>query len=637
MSYNNLREFIERLEREGELVRVAAEVSPVEEIAELTDRMAKQPGGGKAILFERTGTDFPVVTNLMGSERRMVLALGVESLDGLTRRIDTLLHEVTTPKATLWEKLRMLPLLGEMARWMPRSRRGRGPCQEVVLRGEAARLSLLPVLKCWPEDGGRFVTLPMVHTLDPDTGVRNVGMYRMQVFDDRTTGMHWHVHKTGARHYDSYRRQGRRMPVAVALGGDPVYAYAATAPMPDNMDEYLLAGFLRRRPVKLVKCVTNDIYVPADCDFVIEGYVDPAEEKAVEGPFGDHTGFYSLEDRYPLFHVTALTRRRDAVYPATVVGIPPQEDACIAQATERIFLAPIRMVLQPEIRDMTMPEAGTAHNIAVVSIDSRYAGQAVKVAQSLWGAGQMMFNKYMLVVPAATDVRDTDALARLVRNLDPLRDIVRSEGILDVLDHATATPGFGGKIALDATACGAGCGCVNPQEPATRVPADPPRDVEGVRPAADGAISGACDGQGDGGQPLLPAGYRSDLLEKWGVAVAFAAPDAEVPVPPGVKYLAVFDPAASELTAAELLWLAAANTDPRRDVRTEGAALVIDARSKLPGAGENPGRFPNVVTASEATVALVDRRWPEYGLGAFVSSPSRRYRRLLLSDGAQWR
>ena len=637
MSYNNLREFIERLEREGELVRVAAEVSPVEEIAELTDRMAKQPGGGKAILFERTGTDFPVVTNLMGSERRVALALGVESLDGLTRRIDTLLHEVTTPKATLWEKLRMLPLLGEMARWMPRSRRGRGPCQEVVLRGEAARLSLLPVLKCWPEDGGRFVTLPMVHTLDPDTGVRNVGMYRMQVFDDRTTGMHWHVHKTGARHYAGYRRQGRRMPVAVALGGDPVYAYAATAPMPDNMDEYLLAGFLRRRPVKLVKCVTNDIYVPADCDFVIEGYVDPAEEKAVEGPFGDHTGFYSLEDRYPLFHVTALTRRRDAVYPATVVGIPPQEDACIAQATERIFLAPIRMALQPEIRDMTMPEAGTAHNIAVVSIDSRYAGQAVKVAQSLWGAGQMMFNKYMLVVPAATDVRDSDALARLVRNLDPLRNIVRSEGILDVLDHATATPGFGGKIALDATACGTGGGCANPQEPATRVPADPPRGVEGVRPAADGAISGACAGQGDGGQPLLPAGYRSDLLEKWGVAVAFAAPDAEVPVPPGVKYLAVFDPAAEELTAAELLWLAAANTDPRRDVRTEGAALVIDARSKRPGAGENPGRFPNVVTASEATVALVDRRWPEYGLGAFVGSPSRRYRRLLLSDGAQWR
>lgn len=602
MSYNNLREFIERLEREGELVRVAAEVSPVEEIAELTDRMAKQPGGGKAILFERTGTDFPVATNLMGSERRMALALGVESLDALTRRIDALLHEVTTPKATLWEKLRMLPLLGEMARWMPRSRRGRGPCQEVVLRGEAARLSLLPVLKCWPEDGGRFVTLPMVHTLDPDTGVRNVGMYRMQVFDDCTTGMHWHVHKTGARHYDGYRRQGRRMPVAVALGGDPVYAYAATAPMPDNMDEYLLAGFLRRRPVKLVKCVTNDIYVPADCDFVIEGYVDPAEEKAAEGPFGDHTGFYSLEDRYPRFHVTALTRRRDAVYPATVVGIPPQEDAWIARATERIFLAPIRMALQPEVRDLTMPEAGTAHNVAVVSIDRRYEGQAVKVAQSLWGAGQMMFNKYLLVVPSGTDVRDSDALARLLRRIDPVRDLVRSEGILDVLDHATATPGFGGKIAIDATAAG---------------------------PAPDSASSAQS-------APRLPEGCRTDLLEKWGAALAFAEPGAGVRTPEGVRYFVLFDPAAAELTPEELLWLAAANTDPRRDVRTEGATLVIDARSKRPGEGGNPVRFPNVVTASEATVGLVDRRWTEYGLGAFVESPSRRYRRLLLSGGAQW-
>lgn len=602
MSYNNLREFIERLEREGELVRVAAEVSPVEEIAELTDRMAKQPGGGKAILFERTGTDFPVVTNLMGSERRVALALGVESLDGLTRRIDTLLHEVTTPKATLWEKLRMLPLLGEMARWMPRSRRGRGPCQEVVLRGEAARLSLLPVLKCWPEDGGRFVTLPMVHTLDPDTGVRNVGMYRMQVFDDRTTGMHWHVHKTGARHYDGYRRQGRRMPVAVALGGDPVYAYAATAPMPDNMDEYLLAGFLRRRPVKLVKCVTNDIYVPADCDFVIEGYVEPAEEKAAEGPFGDHTGFYSLEDRYPRFHVTALTRRRDAVYPATVVGIPPQEDAWIARATERIFLAPIRMALQPEVRDLTMPEAGTAHNVAVVSIDRRYEGQAVKVAQSLWGAGQMMFNKYLLVVPSGTDVRDSDALARLLRRIDPVRDLVRSEGILDVLDHATATPGFGGKIAIDATAAGL---------------------------APDSASSAQS-------APRLPEGCRTDLLEKWGAALAFAEPGAGVRTPEGVRYFVLFDPAAAELTPEELLWLAAANTDPRRDVRREGATLVIDARSKRPGKGGNPARFPNVVTASEATVGLVDRRWTEYGLGAFVESPSRRYRRLLLSGGAQW-
>ena len=600
--YRSLNEYIARLEREGSSAASDVYKRPVEEIAEITDRVSKMPGGGKALLFENTGTDFPVLTNMFGSARRMALALGVGSLGELSERVDGLLRQAMAPRPSFADKLRALPLLAGMSRWFPRTVSGRGECQQVVQTGAEASLAALPILKCWPADGGRFVTLPMVNTVDPQTGVRNVGMYRMQVFDDRTTGMHWHVHKTGARHYDAYKRLGRRMPVSVALGGDPAYTYAATAPMPDNMDEYLLAGFLRRRPVKLVKCVTNDIYVPADCDFVIEGYVEPAEEKAAEGPFGDHTGFYSLEDRYPRFHVTALTRRRDAVYPATVVGIPPQEDAWIARATERIFLAPIRMALQPEVRDLTMPEAGTAHNVAVVSIDRRYEGQAVKVAQSLWGAGQMMFNKYLLVVPSGTDVRDSDALARLLRRIDPVRDLVRSEGILDVLDHATATPGFGGKIAIDATAAG---------------------------PAPDSASSAQS-------APRLPEGCRTDLLEKWGAALAFAEPGAEVRTPEGVRYFVLFDPAAAELTPEELLWLAAANTDPRRDVRTEGATLVIDARSKRPGEGGNPARFPNVVTASEATVGLVDRRWTEYGLGAFVESPSRRYRRLLLSGGAQW-
>ena len=295
------------------------------------------------------------------------------------------------------------------------------------------------------------MTLPLVHTLDPETGIRNVGMYRLQLFDARTTGMHWHLHKTGARHYEGYRRAGRRMPVSVALGGDPAYTYAATAPMPDNMDEYLLAGFLRRRPVKLVKCITNDIYVPADCDFVIEGYVDPSEPKTVEGPFGDHTGFYSLTDEYPRFHVTAVTRRRDAVYPATLVGIPPQEDAYIAKATEKIFLAPIRLAVQPEVKELTMPVFGTAHNLAVVSIDRRYRGQAHKVAQGLWGAGQMMFNKYLVITGEDCDVHDPDRLAALLRRAEFPRDLIVSEGVYDVLDHATVTSGFGGKLAFDLT------------------------------------------------------------------------------------------------------------------------------------------------------------------------------------------
>ncbi len=415
--YRNLWEYVAALERAGELVRVAAEVDPVLEIAELTDRESKRPGGGRALLFERTGTSFPVLTNMMGSDRRIALALGVESLDDLTRRIESLFSELTAPKTSLSDKLRMLPLLERMSRWLPRNRRGRGACQQVVRTGDEVRLSELPVLKCWPFDGGRFVTFPLVHTVDPESGVRNVGMYRMQVFSERSTGMHWHVHKTGEKHYRAYRRLGRRMPVAVCLGGDPAYAYAATAPMPDDLDEYLLAGFLRGRPVELVRCLTCDLRVPADCDFVIEGYVDPSEEKAVEGPFGDHTGFYSLEDLYPVFHVTAITRRRDAVYPATIVGVPPQEDAYIAKATERIFLAPIRRAMLPEADDLWMPWQGVAHNIAVANIRTAYPGQGLKTASSLWGAGQMMFNKFLLVVSTPDDVRQAGVLASLLRRV----------------------------------------------------------------------------------------------------------------------------------------------------------------------------------------------------------------------------
>ena len=449
--YKGLREYMEVLEHRGELLRVTVPVSPRFEIAEITDRMAKSAIGGKALLFENTGTEFPVLTNMMGSDKRMALALGVERLDDVAVRIDSLLEAAMTPKGSLIDKLRALPLLAEMSRWFPQQVSGRGACQQVVYRDADADLMRLPMLQSWECDGGAFVTLPMVHTVDPDTGVRNVGMYRMQRFDARTTGMHWHVHKTGARHYDAYKRAGRRMPVVVTLGGDPVYTYAATAPMPDNMDEYLLAGFLRRCPVRLVKALTCDIYVPEDCDFVIEGYVDPSEPKVMEGDFGDHTGFYSLKDLYPLFHVTALTHRRGAVYPATVVGVPPEEDAYIAKATEKIFLAPIRLAVQPEVEDLWMPAAGTAHNLAVVSIDKRYRGQAHKVAQALWGAGQMMFNKYMIIASAGTPIRSYCALAALLRRVDLSRCMIRTEGVLDVLDHATATCGFGGKLALDLT------------------------------------------------------------------------------------------------------------------------------------------------------------------------------------------
>lgn len=572
--YRNLAEYVAALEKAGELVRVTVPVDPELEIAELTDRQAKQPGGGKALLFENTGAGFPVLTNMMGSERRICMALGVEKLAEVGQRIEALFTDAMRPKAGLMDKLRMLPLLKEVSEWMPRSVSKRGECQQVALRGEEADLSKLPVLKCWPHDGGRFVTLPLVHTVDPETGVRNVGMYRMQVFDNRTTGMHWHRHKTGERHYRQYQQRGERMPVAVCLGGDPAYTYCATAPLPDGIDEYMLAGFLRRRPVELVKCLTNDLRVPGDCDFVIEGYVDPAEAKVVEGDFGDHTGFYSLKDLYPRFHVTCITHRRDAVWPATLVGVPPMEDAYIQLATERIFLAPIRYAIAPEVADLWMPAAGVAHNIAVCVIEKSYAGQAFKVAHALWGAGQMSFNKF-LVVLSAEDAEGisgegyVDVIRERLHRFDPVRDALFSRGVLDVLDHSAPQTGFGGKLCLDLT-----------------------------RKTAE-----------EGGE----ATYRESVPVEvvWDDFVTGAG-----------------------LDFSELLWLAAGNTDPGRDVTvTPQGVLKLDARFK-PSVVERG--WPNVVTMSREVIERVDARWAEYGFaGDLLPSPSRRYLPLVRSHTAK--
>ena len=611
-----LREYIARLEAAGELQRITAPVSTRFEITEITDRISKTEGGGKALLFENTGTDYPVLMNMMGSDRRIAMALGVESLDDIARRIDTLLKGAMSPKNTLMDKLKMLPLLKDVSKWFPRKQKGRGACQEVVIEGDDVDLTKLPILTSWGYDGGPFITLPMVCTVDPETGIPNIGMYRMQIFDKRTTGMHWHRHKTGARHYDAYKRLGKRMPVSVALGGDPAYIYSATAPMPDNMDEMLLAGMLREKPVKMVKSITNDIWVPADCDFVIEGYVDPQEDLAVEGPFGDHTGFYSLSDLYPRLHVTAITSRRDAIYPATIVGVPPMEDAYIAKATETIFLAPIRLAIQPEVRDLYMPMEGTAHNLAIVSIAKRYMGQPQKVAQGLWGAGQMMFNKYLVITPETTNIRSRKEMFALLRHFDPERHLVHSEGILDVLDHSSPTTGYGSKLAIDLTDI----------DPSTE-----PQPLTKPRVA-------------------MPAGgvqlFNTELFDELGLLVLYAEREwrekidvAEYLEKNNIKarFVVLFDHgAAGSMTTSDLLWIAAANTDPRRDISTHEGALIIDARSKRPGYGNNPRRFPNAVTSLPEVIHLVDERWDEYGLGARIESPSRRYRKLWLSDSAEW-
>ena len=445
--------FLRRLEAEGELKRVGVEVDPRLEIAAITDRICKRPGGGSALRFDRVkGSALPVVTNAYGSRRRMEMALGVDGeargLDAISDRIEALLQEaMPKPGAGFLEKLAKLPLLADVSRWMPKTVR-KGLCQEVVKRGDEARLSELPVLTTWPEDGGPFVTLGLSHLRHKD-GRRNMGLYRLQVFDERTLGFHTQLHHDGARARHGYA-PGERMPVAVSFGGDPALAYAATAPLPPFLSEVMFTGFLRGEGVELVRCVTHDLEVPADSELVIEGWVDPGELRR-EGPFGDHTGYYSLADDYPVLHVEAITHRREPVFPATLVGRPPMEDAYLGLATERIFLPLLRLVI-PEVVDMHLPAAGAFHNLAILAIRKEYPGQAQKVMHAVWGLGQMMFTKAVVVVDADIDPHDlTEVLFRVTSNVDTKRDLVLTEGPLDALDHAADRFAFGSKVGIDAT------------------------------------------------------------------------------------------------------------------------------------------------------------------------------------------
>jgi 4-hydroxy-3-polyprenylbenzoate decarboxylase len=449
----DFRTFLGQLEAAGELKRVAAAVSPHLEMGAVADRVCRQPGGGPALLFEHPeGSSLPVAMNVYGSARRMAMALGVEKeprgLDAIGDRIERFIQEaMPRPGSGFFDKLAKLPMLASVSGWMPRTVR-KGLCQEVVWRGEEVRLSALPVLTTWPEDGGPFITMGMSHVRYKD-GRRNMGLYRLQVYDDRTLGFHTQLHHDGARARTGYA-PGERMPVAVAFGGDPALLYAATAPLPPFLSEVLFTGFLRDEGVDMVKCLTHDLEVPADSELVIEGWVDPGELRR-EGPFGDHTGYYSLADDYPVLHVEAVTMRRDPVFPATIVGRPPQEDAFLGLATERIFLPLVRMFL-PEVVDMHLPAAGAFHNLAVLAIRKEYPGQAQKVMNAVWGLGQMMFTKVIVVVDADIDPHDlNEVLFRVTSNVDPRRDLLFSEGPLDVLDHSSDRFAFGSKVGIDAT------------------------------------------------------------------------------------------------------------------------------------------------------------------------------------------
>ncbi len=639
MAFKNQQEFIEALEKAGELVRIKAYVDPKLEIAEITDRVSKSGNGGKALLFENTGYAFPVLMNAYGSEKRMCMALGVEKLDDIARQIEDLFKLLTKPKESILDKLNMLPRLGQFASWMPKVKSGRGACQEVIIT-ENPDLGKLPVITCWPKDGGPFITLPIIHTKDLLTGIRNVGMYRMQVFTPTMTGMHWHKHKVSAKHFAEYKKQKKRMPVAVALGGDPVYAYSATAPLPENVDEYMLAGFLRKKKVELVKCITQpELEVPADADFVIEGYVDPEEELVWEGPFGDHTGYYSLPDWYPRFHVTAITHKKSPVYPATIVGIPPQEDAWLGKATERIFLAPIKMALVPEIMDMEMPVEGVFHNLVISRIKKDYAGQGQKVMNAMWGAGQMMFNKILVIADELTDITDYPSLAQTVfRNLNVATDVSLTTGPMDVLDHSCSKMGFGGKMCIDGTR----------------------KFDEETDDRYAGLQTGVTVSKTDFVHffpevvdiNVLSVSYhipclmisvkknRKRHIEELHRHICDTIPGIE-----SIKMILYVEHSVDPHKLSVALWRFCNNLDPKRDsilvervsAHQPGkifACLGLDGTRKTKEFDDFHRDWPNIVVSDDVTIESVDKKWSELNLGAFIPSPSLQYKGQMYGEEA---
>jgi 4-hydroxy-3-polyprenylbenzoate decarboxylase len=613
MAFPDLRSFMALLEARGELLRVSVPVRRELEITEIADRIVKK--GGPAVLFEQVVQDdgsispFPLVIGLMGTRERTALALGVPDLDELARRVRALID--LKGKGGIGGMLSNLPKLRDAAHLIPRRVRT-GPVQEVVWRGDEVDLDKLPVLKCWPLDGGPYVTLPLVITKDPETGERNMGMYRMQVMGKNVTGMHWQRHKTGTKHLEKARRLGQRLEVAVALGGDPALIYAATAPLPPlpGLDEFALAGYLRGQRYPVTKGITVDLDVPANAEFVLEGYVDPTEDWAMEGPFGDHTGFYTLPDLYPRFHVTAITMRRGAVYPATIVGRPPMEDAYLIEASERLFL-PAAQLLLPEITDYHMPPAGVAHNLVVVAVKKTYPGQAYKVANGLFGLGQMMFAKVIVVVDDDLTVNDMDAVwTRLAQLAVPGRDSLVTRGPADALDHSSRGWSYGGKLILDAT---------------RKLPEELGSDLSSRAGQSDEIVGETVftprpttelpTFEGLKAQVQTPDGYWHVALDKTRphqaseLAAAFAAHSAAA----GVRHLLIVDAQTDVHDWNDVWWTILGNIDPERDVHVVGGLLTWDGTPKLPGEGfVRP--WPPKIEMNADVVRRVDALWHVYDL-----------------------
>lgn len=601
MNYPSLREFIDKLEREEELLRIKESVSPILEITEITDRISKQPGGGKALLFENVeGSSMSVLINAFGSAKRMNMALGVHDIEDIPKRIERYIK--IPPPSTLLDKAKLLPMLLEATQFPPKLlNTTHPPCQEIVQLNDDIDIGKIPVLQCWPDDAGRFITFPIVINRSTDNKIRNVGLYRMQVYDKKTTAMHWHIHKDGAHFFHEYKKQNKVMEVAVALGADPASCYSASAPLPYGIDEFLLAGFIRKKSVPLVKCKTVDLEVPANAEIVLEGYIDPSEMR-LEGPFGDHTGYYSQDGDYPVLHITAITHRKDPVYLTTIVGKPPQEDFYLGRATERIFL-PLLKTQLPEIVDMNMPAEGVFHNCVIVSIDKRYPMQSRRIMSALWGLGQMSFVKIIITVDSKVNVHDYEEVAKiLLSTVDFETDLFFSEGILDVLNHASDQVLYGSKLGIDLTSKIEG-------EPGYGK--DVPPLIETKRLPRPEEIT------------KIFQEIKTCQIMELQVPVLLVALDKQTKNQ-GSKFIDAFF-ANSEFSAIEILivleshvdltnisivmWKLFNNLDPKRDLYFKNNRVGIDVTKKLPEEGYQQN-WPEEIEMSSEIKTKVNKKWP---------------------------
>ena len=598
MNYPSLREFIDRLDREGELLRIKESVSPILEITEITDRVSKQLGGGKALLFENVeGSSMPVLINAFGSSKRMNMALGVHDIEDIPKRIEQYIK--IPPPATMLDKVKLLPMLLQAAQFPPKLvNKAHPPCQEIVHLGDDIDLGAIPVLQCWPEDAGRFITFPIVINRSVDKKIRNVGLYRMQVYDRNTTAMHWHIHKDGAHFFHEFKKLGKRMEVAIALGADPASCYSASAPLPYGIDEFLLAGFIRKKSVPLVKCKTVDLEVPANAEIVLEGYIDPSEMR-LEGPFGDHTGYYSQDGDFPVVHLTAITHRKDPVYLTTIVGKPPQEDFYLGRATERIFL-PLLKTQLPEIVDMDMPVEGVFHNCVIVSIDKRYPMQSRRLMSALWGLGQMSFVKTIVTVDADVNVHDYEEVARiLLSTVDFETDLFFSEGILDVLNHGSDQMLYGSKLGIDLTNKIEGePGYGKEDPPHANPPAFPTQEavievspeVKAVAEIQNSILLVALD-------KTVP-NQGKQFIDSF-----FDHPNFST-----VEIVIVLEGHVDLTNISIVMWKFFNNIDPKRDFYFRDERLGIDATQKFPEEGYQQN-WPEEIEMTAEIKTKVDNKW----------------------------